>query len=632
MCGIAGQFLRERNVELAHIGAMCDAIRHRGPDQEGYYIEGGCGIGMRRLSIIDLAGGRQPVSNEDGTIWTVFNGEIYNYRELREELVARGHRFKTRSDTEVLVHLYEEEGTDGIHKLRGMFAYAIWDARTRSMLLVRDRFGKKPLYYAAVSDGLYFASELKSLRIAGVPLELDREALQLYFLLNFIPDPWSPYRAVRKLAPGGWLRYHADGRIEEGRYWKLPHSVETAESGSNEPEVRRELCETFDDAVQARLVSDVPLGAFLSGGIDSGSVVASMAMQLHEPVKTFSIGFEEPGFNELPLAAATARKWKTDHHELIVRPDSVDLASTLVRHFDEPFGDSSAIPTYLVSEFAARHVKVVLTGDGGDELFAGYDSFLNIQRRRKLDHVPLAVRRVISNIADSLPSSAYGKNYLRMISRLTPLERYFESDVPHFLHSQLLTPEWAPPGAAGFLARKLAHCLLPTGADVLTQALYFETAARLTGDMLVKVDRMSMANSLEVRCPLLDHRLAEFAARIPHAWKLRNGRGKDIFIRALGYRLPGEVLRQPKRGFGVPLAGWFRGPLRDFLRDHLSSASFLNRGMVSPGFVNQLLDEHDRGRRDHCHRLWSLLMLELWFREADQPALRRRDVALALTA
>jgi asparagine synthase (glutamine-hydrolysing) len=372
------------------------------------------------------------------------------------------------------------------------------------------------------------------------------------------------------------------------------------------------------------------VGAFLSGAIDSGSVVASMAIQSAQPVKTFSIGFEEPEFNELGAAAATARRWKTDHHELIVRPDAVALASTLVRHFDEPFGDSSAIPTYLVSEFAAQHVKVVLTGDGGDEMFAGYDSFLNIERRRKLDRIPQALRRLVSRVADSLPYSAYGKNYLRMISRATPLDRYFENSAPEFLFRRLLLPDWAPPAATQFLARRLSHCLIPGSADVLTQALYFETSARLTGDMLVKVDRMSMANSLEVRCPLLDQGLTELAARIPHNWKLRKGRGKDIFIRALAHRLPGEVLRQPKRGFGVPLAAWFRGPLRSFLWDHLRSRSFLGRGMVSPQFVDQLLIEHDRGRRDHYHQLWSLLMLELWFHEEARP--RSSRAAMALTA
>jgi len=618
MCGIAGHFLRSRNAELAHVRSMCDEIRHRGPDDEGYHVEGGCGIGMRRLSIIDLNTGRQPIANEDETVWVVFNGEIYNFRELRASLVQQGHRFRTASDTEVLVHLYEQEGVDGIYKLRGMFAYAIWDARDRSMLLVRDRFGKKPLYYATLPEGLFFASELKCLRAAGVPLELDREALQLYFLLNYIPDPWSPFRAIRKLTPGGWLRYSSDGRVEEGRYWTLPAPAERALPELDESGARARLQQVFDEAVRLRLIADVPLGAFLSGGIDSSSVVASIALQSAERVKTFSIGFEEPDFNELPLAAATARKYNTDHHEIIVRPDCVGLVSQLVRSFDEPFADASAIPTYLVSQFAAQHVKVALTGDGGDELFAGYESFLAIERQRALDRVSLALRRLTGRVADLLPYSAYGKHYLRMISRPTALERYFENGSPHFLLSRLLTPEWMPPGDSSYLARTLAHNLLPNGADVLTQALYFEATAKLTGDLLVKVDRMSMANSLEVRCPLLDHELAELAAQIPHAWKLRNNRGKDIFIQALGHRLPPELLRQPKRGFGVPLASWFRGPLRALLWDHLTSRSFLSRGMVSPYFVLSLLEEHDRGRRNNYHHLWKLLMLELWFRECEQ--------------
>ncbi len=619
MCGIAGQFLLERNAEVSHIRAMCDEIRHRGPDQEGYYVEGRCGIGMRRLSIIDLATGAQPIANEDGSIQVVFNGEIYNFRELRSDLVRRGHRFKTNSDTEVLVHLYEEQGVGGAEKLRGMFAYAIWDSRSQSILLVRDRFGKKPLYFAVAPDGLYFASELKCLRVAGVPLDLDRQALQLYFQLNYIPDPWSPYRAVRKVMPGGWLRYHADGRVEQGRYWTLPAPVEKADESLKEHDARWRLRELFDESVNVRLISDVPLGAFLSGGIDSGSVTASMALQTGTSVKTFSIGFEEPEFNELALASAVAHKYRTEHHELIVRAaDSINLVSRLAHYFDEPFGDSSAIPTYLVSQFAAQHVKVVLTGDGGDELFAGYQSFLDIERRRNLDRIPLAARSALSRLAGWLPYSAYGKHYLRMISRPTALERYFENGSPHFLLARLMTPEWMPPADAGFLSRSMAHCLLPNGADALTQAMYFESTAKLTGGILVKVDRMSMANSLEVRCPLLDHKLAEFAATIPHAWKLRNNRGKDIFIKALGDRLPLELMNQPKRGFGVPLAAWFRGPLRTLLWDHLTSASFLNRGIVSPPFVRSLLGEHDRGRRNNYHCLWNLLMLDLWFRESEQ--------------
>lgn len=599
---------------------MCDEIRHRGPDDQGYHVDGGAGLGVRRLSIIDLATGRQPMANEDGTVWVAFNGEIYNYRELRASLIHAGHRFRTESDTEVLVHLYEEEGVDGIERLRGMYAYAIWDSRNRSMLLVRDRFGKKPLYYAALPQGLYFGSELKCLRAAGVPLEHDRQALQLYFLLNYIPEPWTPYVGIRKLTPGGWLRYREDGRIEEGRYWKLPAPASEPTSGLSEPEAREGVRKTFDRAVNMRLMSDVPLGAFLSGGIDSTSVVASMALQSKHRVKTFSIGFEEPGFSELPLAAKLARQYQTEHHELIVRPDSVELAGKLARHFDEPFGDSSAIPTYLVSEFAAQHVKVALTGDGGDELFGGYESLLQVQRLRGADYLPGPVRTAISRVADLLPYSAYGKNYLRMIGRPSALERYFANASPHYLLERLLTPDWAPPADGAFLTRTLAHYLLPDSAGVLAQAMYFEATATLTGDMLVKVDRMSMANSLEVRCPMLDRDLAELAARIPHAWKLKNNRGKDIFIRAVGHRLPPVLLRQPKRGFAVPLALWFRGPMRSFLFDHLGSRSFLDRGMVSPPFVAELLREHDRGRRNNHHHLWKLLMLELWFREFDRPA------------
>jgi len=615
MCGIAGQFLVGHEVDPRHIRAMCDEIRHRGPDEDGYHVEGACGIGMRRLSIIDLETGQQPIANEDKTVWSVLNGEIYNYRELRTELVRRGHSFRTRSDTETLVHLYEEEGTVGVLRLRGMFAYAIFDSRDQSLLLVRDRFGKKPLYFAALPEGLFFASELKSLRAAGVPLDLDYEALRLYCFLNYIPDPWSPYLAIRKLPAGGWMRYHANGRIETGQYWRMPVPAEEPLPGVTETSARDHLRRLFDDSVKSRLVADVPLGAFLSGGIDSSSVVASMAVHSGARVKTFSIGFEEPEFNELPLARATAKKYDTEHHELIVHPDSVEPVEKLVHHFDEPFGDSSAIPTYLVSRFAAQHVKVVLTGDGGDELFAGYDSFATVQQMSMMDRVPQSLRRLISRIADSLPYSAYGKNFLRAISRPTALERYFEGIAPHFLLGRLYGSQILPPADTRFLARSLARYLVPGAADFLTQALYFEATAKLTGDILVKVDRMSMANSLEVRCPLLDHKLAEFAAQLPHAWKLRNGRGKQILTETLGRRLPPEVLNQPKRGFGVPLAAWFRGSLKNFLWDHLTDGSLIRRGMVSATCIRQLLEEHDRGRRNNAHYLWSLLMLELWLRE-----------------
>jgi len=611
--------LADGSGELATLRAMCDQIRHRGPDDEGFHLEGGCGIGMRRLSIIDLSTGHQPMCNEDGSVWVVFNGEIYNYQQLRSELIGQGHRFVTNSDTETLVHLYEEEGVEGLPRLGGMFAFAIWDSRKRQLLLGRDRFGKKPLYYAARPEGLYFGSELKCLRAAGVPLELEPEALRLYFQFSYIPDPFTAFRGIRKLAAGGWLVYPADGRSRQGRYWRLPQPGEASAGALTEEETPALLRRKFDEAVRIRMIADVPLGAFLSGGIDSSSVVASMAAQSAEPVKTFSIGFEEEEFNELAYASLVAKRYKTDHHEIVVRPDSVGLVNRLVRHFDEPFADTSAIPTFIISEFAAGEVKVALSGDGGDELFGGYESFFAVERHRPLDRAPQRLRRLVSWVADRLPYSTYGKNYLRMLSRGSALDRYFEHNyAPYFLRQRLLQPEWMLPAEASYLAGLLGDCLLANGADILSQAMYFEATANLTGDMLVKVDRMSMANSLEVRCPLLDHELAELAARIPHDWKIRNGRGKRIFLKALGDRLPEAVVDRRKMGFGVPLAAWFRGSLRDFVWDHLTSGRFLNRGVVWPGLVQELLREHQSGRRDNSDWLWRLLMLELWCRELDE--------------
>lgn len=614
MCGIAGYYLvNGKAAEAGLVRHMCDQIVYRGPDDAGYHVDGGCAIGMRRLSIIDLSTGHQPIPNEEETVWVVFNGEIYDYQNLRNELAAQGHRFRTHSDTETLVHLYEETG-GGMDRLRGMFAYAIWDSRDRSLFLARDRFGKKPLYYTHLAQGLYFGSELKCLRAAGVPLELDHDPLSLYFQHNYVPDPWTVFRGVKKLAPGGWLKFHADGRLEQGIYWKLPVPGADVPSGLTVTSARQQIRELFDESVRIRMIADVPLGAFLSGGIDSTSVVASMSLQSTEPVKTFSIGFEEAKFNELPYARLVAEKYHTEHHEIVVRPDAVSLVEKLVHHFDEPFGDSSAIPTFIVSEFAAQHVKVVLTGDGGDELFAGYESFFLLEKLRKADRIPQFIRKMIAAVAERLPYSAYGKNYLYMISRPSALQRYFELNyAPHFLLQNLLQPGWMLPADEGFLFRTFDQCL-PRGTDVLTQAIYFEATAKLTGDMLTKVDRMSMANSLEVRCPLLDHQLAELAMKIPHSWKLRNGKGKQILIEALGDRLPPELLRRPKQGFGVPLEHWFRGSLREMLRDHLLGKRFRERGIVSPAFVKTMIEEHESGRRNNWHWLWILLMFELWYR------------------
>jgi asparagine synthase (glutamine-hydrolysing) len=616
MCGIAGFYLLDTAAELPVLRGMCDRIRHRGPDDEGFHLDGGCGIGMRRLSIIDLNTGHQPISNEDRSAWVVFNGEIYNYQELRQDLIAQGHHFRTNSDTETLIHLYEQEGVDGIQRLRGMFASAIWDARRRELLLVRDRLGKKPLYYAALKQGIYFASELKCFQNLNIPFELDMDALRLYFQFGYLPEPATPFKAVRKLPPGGWMIFDSDGNIRKDRYWRLPVPAETAPPNLSYGEACSKLRDLFDESVRIRMVADVPLGAFLSGGIDSSSVVASMALQSPEPIKTFSIGFEEASFNELPFARMVADRYRTDHHEIVVRPDSIALVSTLVKHLDEPFADSSAIPTHIVSEFTARHVKVALTGDGGDELFAGYRSFFDIARLESLNRVPGVLRWALRKTADALPYSAFGKNYLRMITEPTPLDRYFESNyVPFYLRKALLTPEWMLPAEAGFLQKALSDFLAP-GSTTLTQALYFEATAKLTGDMLVKVDRMSMASSLEVRCPLLDHKLAEFAAILAPKWKMNDrGVGKAILIDALGDRLPPSLLSRPKMGFGVPIGIWFRGPLRTFLRDHLTSSQFLNRGIVNPEFLEQLIVEHESGRRNNDIRLWTLLMLELWLRE-----------------
>jgi asparagine synthase (glutamine-hydrolysing) len=624
MCGIAGFVLRDKQADVAALRAMCGRIRHRGPDDEGVYVDGGCGLGMRRLSIIDLESGHQPISNEDRSVWVVFNGEIYNYRELRRDLEKRGHRFETASDTETLVHLYEQEGPAGVVRLRGMFAYALWDAPRRRLMLARDRFGKKPLYYAALPEGLFFASEMASLRAAGVPLEADAEALRLYFQFSYIPDPWSAYRAIRKLPAGCWLTYEG-GAVREERYWRLPGPASAAPKGITEEEAAARLREKFDEAVRIRMMADVPLGAFLSGGIDSSSVVASMALQSCAPVKTFSIGFEEAAFNELPYASAVARKYGTEHHEILVRPDCVGLVERVVEHLGEPFGDTAAIPTLMLSEFAARHVKVALSGDGGDELFGGYDSFLAVSQG-KLDRMPAALRGFTAKVAEWLPYASYGKNYLRMVSRPTALERYFEFNyAPYFLRERLVGPEWMLPSDGGYLRRGFAGCLLAEGTDELAQAMYFEATANLTGDMLVKVDRMSMAASLEVRCPLLDHELAEMAAGLPHHWKIASGKGKQILLKALGERLPPAVFNRPKMGFGVPLADWFRGSLRELVWGHLTAPRFLERGMVNGRFVRQLLEEHQSGRRDNQQWLWSLLMLEMWALTARQGASSASD-------
>jgi asparagine synthase (glutamine-hydrolysing) len=620
MCGIAGYLLRNGQAQPSDVRAMTDVIRHRGPDDEGIYTDGPCGIGMRRLSIIDLSTGHQPISNEDGSIWVVFNGEIYNYQELRHDLIARGHKFRTNSDTETLVHLYEEKGAEGLELLRGMYAYCIWDGNRRKLFIARDRFGKKPLYYSNTPEGFFFGSELKCLRVAGVPLDLDQEALRLYFQFGYIADPYTPFRGVHKLMPGCWIECSADGEIKQGRYWRLPPFHEQNETGLTREQTRERIRELFDESVRIRMIADVPLGAFLSGGIDSSLVVASMALQSNAPVKTFSIGFEEAAYNELNYARLVAKKYNTEHHDIVVRPDSVELIHKLVHHYDEPFADSSAIPTYIVSEFAVQHVKVALSGDGGDEFFAGYDVIGDMQRYAYVDSIPSPLRKLISSVAQGLPYSAYGKNMLRMLGSPTQLDRYFNTNYTmYFLRKRMLSPDWMLPADAAFLQRMLPDNFNSGNDSILSRLMYFEATNLLTGDFLAKVDRASMAASLEVRCPLLDHSFCEFATKIPTAWKWQNGKGKRILLEALGDRLPPELLTRGKMGFGVPLDQWFRGPLRELVHDSVLGNKFLDRGIVSPDFARYLVGEHESGRRNNCHQIYALLMLELWFESLQEP-------------
>lgn len=620
MCGIAGFLLRSGQAKPESVRAMTDVIRHRGPDDEGIYTDGACGIGMRRLSIIDLSTGHQPISNEDGTVWVVFNGEIYGYHELRQDLMARGHHFRTSSDTETIVHLYEERGAEGVAELRGMFAFCIWDARKRKLFIARDRFGKKPLYCANTPEGFFFGSELKCLRVAGVPLDVDQEALRLYFQFGYIADPYTPFRNVHKLMPGCWIECSADGEVKQGRYWRLPPFTAENQTGLTREQTKEKIRELFDEAVGIRMIADVPLGAFLSGGIDSSLVVASMALQSESPVKTFSIGFEEAAYNELYYARLVAQKYKTEHHDIVVHPDSVELIQKLVHHYDEPFADSSAIPTYIVSEFAVKHVKVALSGDGGDEFFAGYDVVGNMLRHAYVDNIPGPLRKLIDWTAEGLPYSAYGKNKLRMMGSPTQLDRYFNTNYTmYFLRKRMLNPEWMLPADAAFLQRMLPDNFNAGNKDILSKLMYFEATNLLTGDFLAKVDRASMAASLEVRCPLLDHHLCEFATRIPHAWKWQDGKGKRILLEALGDRLPPELLTRGKMGFGVPLDHWFRGPLRELVHDSVLGKKFLDRGIVSPDFARYLVEEHESGRRNNYHQIYALLMLELWFESLQEP-------------
>ncbi|MFN0277867.1 MAG: asparagine synthase (glutamine-hydrolyzing) [Pyrinomonadaceae bacterium] len=621
MCGIAGYISKttDRKEECAsRLEAMCRVITHRGPDEQGIAIEGRAAMGMRRLSIIDLATGQQPIYNENRTKLIVFNGEIYNYRELKKDLESRGYKFRTNSDTETIIHAYDEFGEDCLWRLRGMFAFAIWDEREQSLFLARDRVGKKPLFYTITAEGEFvFGSELKVLlEHGGVTREIDHGALDAYLTFGYVPEELCIFKGVHKLEPGHFLIFK-NGQIRIEKYWDFDFSGDMLTD--SEEKIADDLLDRLRDAVETRLISEVPLGAFLSGGVDSSAVVGLMSQALTQPVKTFSIGFNEDSFDELKYARLAADHFKTDHHEFILTPDFVDIVDDLVWHFDEPFADSSALPTYMVSKLAREHVTVVLSGDGGDELFGGYTRYVTDRERIGLESLPLALRqKLIRPLSEALPHGTLGKNYLFNIS-LGAASRYIDS-ISHFngpRKRKLYSSETRSKMNGSFergekLFRQIAGSV--PSEEPLEHLLYLDSKTYLPSDILTKVDRMSMASSLETRSPLLDHKLIEYVTRIPSAMKLKGRETKYIFKKAVRDFVPAEILHREKQGFGVPINEWINLQLKERITNDLADRRSRERGYFDAKYINLLLDEHRRGRRDHSHALWTLWMLELWHR------------------
>jgi asparagine synthase (glutamine-hydrolysing) len=614
MCGIAGIVGTEARNRSASMRSMREAIVHRGPDSAGEYSDPHAALGVRRLRIIDLATGDQPQCDESRNIWTVFNGEIYNYRELRDELRAAGHRFATRSDTEVIVHLYEEHAEAFVDRLDGMFALALWDAQNRKLILTRDRLGKKPLLYRIEGGDLFFASEHQAL-LKGTRPEPQPRSIALYLRLGYVPAPSDAFAGVEKLAPAEILVW-SDGVVSRSRYWTLPQDVVEVSALEATGEVRR----LFDRAVAKRLMSDVPLGVFLSGGLDSSVVVASMATQAAR-VRTFAIGFDERDYSELTHARRIAEHFGTEHLELIVRPDTLGILPTLVRHYGEPYADSSAIPTYYLARMAREHVTVALGGDGGDELFGGYGRYRAMAMAEKLDWIPGPIRQgtwqVVRSLLPDTGSERSARARLRRFARgvAEPAASRYAQIAGIFAADRLLaaaTPDFR--SAIVWADEELGMQAAALQGDAVTRAQRFDLALYLPDDLLVKVDIASMANSLEVRAPFLDRQLVEYAMRLPTRLKIRGGRGKWLLRRAFADVLPAQTAGRGKQGFGLPIGAWLRTSLHTLLDDVVLSPTALSRGYLAPEAVRALVQEHRRGV-DHSHRLWSLIMLELWHRE-----------------
>ncbi len=634
MCGIAGAvwLSSEQRLEPAKLDQMTDMLRHRGPDGRGTHYQAypdgsGVGLGHRRLSIIDLEGGKQPLCNEDGTVWVTFNGEIYNYGEVRQELIAAGHLFRTDSDTEVIVHGYEQWGDECLARFRGMFAFAVWDERNRRALLARDRLGKKPLVYHVNDGRLLFASEIKALLVApNVSREIDPQAIDAFLAYGYVPHPHTIFRSIHKLPPAHYAVFE-NGRLQTARYWQPDLN---AESSLSLEQIRGRIGELLNDAVRYRLRSDVPLGAFLSGGIDSTAVVGLMSRHMSQPVETFTIGFPVDKYDEAPFARIAANHLKSNHHELRVEPASIEILPILAWHFDEPFADSSAIPTYYVSQATRRHVTVALTGDGGDELFAGYMRYRTIESLGAWDSLPAVVRGIVANpLWDWLPASNREKSTLRRarfrMARLreSRAERYsrwvmaYQQEQRHALYHPDFAAQLNGRHPDQFVSRLVAESRRSSAGR---QAMNADLQTYLPCDLLAKVDITSMAHGLECRCPFLDERLVEFAVSIPFRHLVAGGGPKPLVTSTFAEFFPDSLKQRPKMGFEVPLDHWFRGPLSELADDFLLSETSLARGYFRREALENLLAEHRSGQWSHGNRLWALICLEAWHRTYIDPA------------
>ncbi len=628
MCGISGIFhTRERSeIDGAVLRRMNDAQFHRGPDEGSVHVEPGVGFGHRRLSIIDIATGQQPLFNEDGSVVIVFNGEIYNFQDLVPELEALGHRFHTKSDTEVIVHAWESWGEDCVQRLRGMFAFAIWDRNRQTLFLARDRLGVKPMHYALLDDGtLLFGSELKSLlQHPGLGREIDPLAVEEYFALGYVADPRTIFKGARKLPPAHTLTIRRGQPLPAPReYWDVCFTLDNPIS---EVDACAELIERLQESVRLRMIAEVPLGAFLSGGVDSSAVVQAMARLSDVPVNTCSIAFDDPQFNESQFAAMVADRYRTNHHVETVVSDDYDLIDTLAHLYDEPYADSSAIPTYRVSQLARKHVTVALSGDGGDEMFGGYRRYrLHLMEERLRSAVPAGIRQPLFGLlgrvypkADWAPRVLRAKTTFEGMAR-DSVEAYFHSVsiVRGSMRQRLFTPALRRElGGYDALEVFRRHAARAGTADPLALIQYLDIKTYLVSDINTKVDRASMAHSLEVREPLMDHQLVEWLATLPATLKVRGHEGKVLLKKAMEPALPNEVLYRPKMGFSVPLARWFRGPLRQRVRDAVLGERIATTGWFDRSYLRELVDDHQRGVSDYSAPLWTLLMFDAFLRQS----------------